>query len=80
VFNLHQRQRFVEPLAENMATFHPTTLERAFALARTGDYPGVPELRAQLGAEGYALRQLEGPSLIRQLRELCTASSTAKQA
>lgn len=54
-----------------------TTLERAFELARTGDYLGIAEIRAQLKAEGYSLGQLEGPSLMRQLRELCIASRKA---
>ena len=49
-------------------------LERAFALARTGDYSGVAEIRAQLKVEGYSLSQLEGRSLSRQLRDLCLAS------
>jgi hypothetical protein len=61
-------------------TSRPTVLERAFALARTGNYPGLSELRAQLKAEGYSILQLEGPSLLRQLRELCTASSKANGA
>lgn len=59
-------------------TFRPTTLERAFALARTGDYASIAEIRAQLKAEGYAAQQLEGPSLLRQLRELCVASAAGK--
>ncbi len=58
-------------------TSRPTALERAFALARTGDYPGLSELRARLKAEGYAVLQLEGPALLRQLRELCSASRKA---
>ena len=58
-------------------TSRPTTLERAFELARTGDYLGIAEIRAQLKAEGYSLGQLEGPSLMRQLRELCIASRKA---
>jgi hypothetical protein len=49
----------------------PTTLERAFTLARSGDYGGVAEIRTQLRAEGYATSQLEGPSLMKQLRKLC---------
>jgi len=48
-----------------------TPLERAFALARTGDYVGVAEVRAQLKAEGYDTAQLAGPSLLKQLRKLC---------
>lgn len=55
-------------------TFRQTTLERAFELARTGDYVGIAEIRAQLKVEGYSLGQLEGPSLMRQLRELCISS------
>ena len=51
-----------------------STLERAFALAKTGEYPGVGELRAQLKAEGYSMAQLEGPSLLKQLRAVCVAA------
>jgi hypothetical protein len=58
-------------------TTRPTTLERAFAVARSGDYGRVAEVQAQLKAEGFSLSQLEGPSLARQLRELCAASSKA---
>lgn len=61
-------------------TSRQTTLERAFELARTGGYPGVAEIRAQLKAEGYNLGQLEGPSLMRQLRALCTSSRRANEA
>jgi hypothetical protein len=57
-----------------------TTLERAFELAKSGDYESVTEIRAKLKAEGYALSQLEGPSLNRQLRELCKASRKAAEA
>jgi hypothetical protein len=53
---------------------HLTPLERAFALARTGDYAGVSEIRNQLQAEGYETRQLEGPALLKQLRALCDAA------
>ena len=55
-------------------------LERAFTLARSGEYAGVAEIRAQLKTEGYALHQLEGPSLMRQLRDLCIASRPPKDA
>ena len=54
--------------------FQPTTLERAFALAKTGDYIGVAEIRVQLKSEGYATHQLEGPTLLRQLRDICVAA------
>ncbi len=55
-------------------TDRPTTLERAFELARTGEYARVSDIRAQLKTEGYTLHQLEGPTLVRQLRDLCVAS------
>lgn len=52
-------------------TFTPRALERAFILARSGDYAGAAEIRAQLHAEGYNAGQLEGPCLLRQLKDLC---------
>ncbi len=58
-------------------TCRPTTLERAFALARTGAYAGVEEIRAQLKAEGYSLMQMQGRALARQLRDICIASRRA---
>jgi hypothetical protein len=62
-------------MIENM-TQHCTVLERAFALARTGEYAGPGEIRTQLKAEGYSTSQLEGPSLFKQLRALCLAART----
>ena len=59
-------------------TLRQTTLERAFTLARSGEYGGVSEIRAQLKAEGYAIQQMEGPSLLRQLRDLCLAARQVK--
>ncbi len=54
--------------------FRPTPLERAFALASSGTCSGLDDIRRQLRAEGFPLHSIEGPSLIRQLRELCVAS------
>jgi len=48
-----------------------TPLERAFALAESGDYSGVSEVRNQLRAEGYDIAQLSGPSLAKQIRQIC---------
>jgi hypothetical protein len=50
-------------------------LHRAFALARTGAYSRVKDLEKALAAEGYARSdpQLRGPSVRKQLRELCRA-------
>lgn len=54
----------------------PTILERAFALARSGAYPGVSAVKHQLRLEGFSTAQQEivGPTLIRQLRRLCQAA------
>ncbi len=54
--------------------FRPTPLERAFTLANSGTCSGVDDIRRQLRAEGYPVQSIEGPTLIRQLRELCAAS------
>ncbi len=61
-------------------TLDPTQLERAFSLARSGKYAGITEIRAQLRAEGYSATQLEGPTLLRQLRALCIATRTSSEA
>ena len=57
-------------------THAPTMLERAFALAGSGECATVAEVRERLRAEGYPIRQLVGPVLMRQLRELCSAAAT----
>lgn len=58
-------------------TIDPTPLERAFALARTGEYAEVEEIRARLKAEGYEVSQLVGRTLLKQLRLLCDAARQA---
>ena len=57
-----------------------TTLERAFELARSGDCASISEVREKLAAEGYSLQQLTGPTLLKQLRTLCTASYVPAEA
>lgn len=54
-------------------------LERAFALARTGEYRRVKDLEKALAAEGYARSdlQLQSPSVRKQLRQLCRAIPAA---
>ncbi|HYD45216.1 MAG TPA: hypothetical protein VEA79_08130 [Phenylobacterium sp.] len=61
-----------------MTTFRPTALERAFELAKSGDYATVSEVTRQLKAEGFATSQITGPSLGKQLRELCAQAVAAK--
>lgn len=57
-------------------TYPPSTLERAFELARSGDYAGVPEIRVQLKRERFESVEahLAGPSISRQLKALCEAA------
>jgi hypothetical protein len=52
-------------------------LERAFELARTGEYRRVKDLEKALAAEGYARSdpQLQGRSVRKQLRQLCRTTS-----
>jgi hypothetical protein len=52
-----------------------TALERAFDLAQSGTCAGIQHIRQQLRAEGYSDAQIWGPSLTRQLRELCEAAT-----
>ncbi len=54
----------------------PTELERAFALARSGECATVVDIRRRLAQEGYGVRQLEGPMLLRQLRQLCDEATS----
>jgi hypothetical protein len=58
-----------------MSDQRPTCLERAFELAKSGACAGIQDIRIQLRAEGYQEAQLYGPSLGRQLRDLCLAAA-----
>lgn len=57
----------------------PTTLERAFELARSGEYAGVNDIRAKLKSEHHdqVEAHLAGPSIKRQLTRLCEESRAA---
>ena len=57
-----------------------TALERAFELARSRDCPDLPAQRRKLQAEGYSRRLIDGRALIRQLSDLCKASSKSSGA
>lgn len=58
----------------------PTTLERAFALAESGECLSLPEIRARLRREGYdqVEAHLAGPAIGRQLRALCDSARAAR--
>ena len=49
---------------------HPTALERAFELARSGRVKDVSEIRAVLKRERHDDRQLQGWQLTSQLKKL----------
>jgi hypothetical protein len=47
-----------------------SAIERAFEMARSGDFETIPGIRAQLKQEGYYGDQICGPVLFKQLRAL----------
>ena len=53
---------------------HPTVLERAFELARSGAYTELHEIESALRKEGYYSEHLDGPILRRQLRAAIAAA------
>ena len=57
-------------------TNQPTTIERAFTLARSGDYESVNDIRQQLKKERFdqVEAHLAGHSINRELRALCEAA------
>lgn len=54
-----------------------TALERAFELAKSGQYASSTEIKAKLNREGYSSDQVTGATLMRQLR-LAIAIARAK--
>jgi hypothetical protein len=57
-----------------------TALERAFQIAKSGNCLSVEGLRKQLKCEGYALHQVIGRSLFRQLNLLIKAAAAKNNA
>ena len=51
-----------------------TVLERAFDLARSGTCLNISDIIRHLKSEEYLIAQIEGPSLIRQLKQLIDRS------
>lgn len=58
-----------------MASHRPTTLERAYQIAREGRCRTVSDIKQALSSEGYDRIQdsLYGPTLSADLRKLCQA-------
>ncbi len=54
-----------------MTDLRPTTLERAYQLAMSGDCPTVADIKVRLRKEGYEGNHLVGPTLLADLRRLC---------
>ncbi|MBU1346780.1 MAG: hypothetical protein KKA16_07495 [Alphaproteobacteria bacterium] len=61
--------------------FRPTTLERAYELARSGECRTVGEIKTRLQQEGHERVQdrLYGGSLTSALRKLCVANYIAPE-
>jgi hypothetical protein len=55
-------------------------LERAFALAQSGECSGIDDIRKKLKSERYESidQHLAGPSIKRQLNQLCLAAKAAE--
>ena len=62
-------------------TSPPSTLERAFELARSGECANTAEIRARLKSERHdqVEAHLQGPSINRQLRLLCEEAARGRQ-
>ena len=56
--------------AEGIMDHHPTELERAFQLAKSGSCSSMSDIRDRLRSEGYSTARVTGDSLARQLRNL----------
>jgi hypothetical protein len=54
-----------------------TAIERAFDLARSGEFDSVTRIKDRLKAEGYAVAQIEGRALSKQLGELIKSAAAA---
>jgi hypothetical protein len=79
---LEGRLAFPDQIAHKGAmTSQPSTLERAFELARSGECAGTAEIRIRLKQEKYdsVEAHLQGPSISRQLRRLCEEASRGRQ-
>jgi hypothetical protein len=57
-----------------------TAVERAFHLARSGEFPGITEIIKSLKRDGYSTDQIQGQTLKRQLTTLIRAARLDKEA
>lgn len=63
-----------------MLELRPNTIERAFELARSGTVTRFQDLVSRLRREGYVdvSRQLDGPLIRKQLRDILLSSRAAQ--
>ena len=54
----------------------PNAIERAFALASTGHFQRLEEIRKVITSEGYFAAELDGPALQKQLKEAIKKART----
>ena len=54
-------------------------MERAFALANSGRYVNIAQVKARLNAEGYWPEAITGPQLRSQLKVLIAAARTVRR-
>ena len=77
-----RRQRLDLPDGQGSVAMpqRPTLLERAFELARSGEHVELLALIKRLKSEGYmgVDAALSGPSLRKQLRDLCRHAESAR--
>jgi hypothetical protein len=57
-----------------------TALERTFELAQSGRFASFGEIKKAVRGEGYAVDQLTGPQLSKQVRGLIEAARTRQHA
>ncbi|WP_332698608.1 hypothetical protein [Devosia sp.] len=57
-----------------------TALERTFELAQSGRFSSFGEIKKAVRSEGYAVDQLTGPQLSKQVRGLIEAAKNRQQA
>jgi hypothetical protein len=56
-----------------------STLERAFALAKSGECASVPDIRQRMIRKGYSVTQITGGALSKQLLGLIRAARGDRQ-
>jgi hypothetical protein len=56
-----------------------SAFQRAFALADTGEFEGMHDIRRRLDAEGVDTTELQGSTCRRQIHQRCLAAEDRKR-